>query len=74
MIQAGQIYRSADPRDDITILIESYRPGDLRAHVVDAHTGKRPRQVLVRNLHESAYTKQGAKRRTGYILQSGASE
>lgn len=67
MIQAGQVYRSADPRDSITILIESYRPGELRAHVVDAVDGKRPRSILVRNLHESAYTRQGAKRRTGYV-------
>lgn len=67
MIQAGQVYRSADPRDSITILIESYRPGALHAHVVDAVTGKRPRSILAHRLHESPTTMTGAKRRTGYV-------
>lgn len=70
-IQPGQTYRSADPRETIRILIESYTPGDARAHIVDATDGKRPRQILVKNLHTSATTKAGQPRRSGYILETG---
>lgn len=72
MIEAGQIYKFADPRDPITIRILRYTPGHQHAWVCDAVTGKRSRRLLVRNLHESAFTKQGARRRTGYILQQDA--
>lgn len=70
-IQPGQTYRSADPRDNIRIRITAYTPGRNRAHVVDAVTGKRPRPILVRNIHTSAVTKTGQPRRTGYILEAG---
>ena len=70
-IQPGQTYRSADPRELIRIRIESYTPGDARAHVVDAATGKRPRQMLVRALHQSPTTKTGQPRRSGYVLETG---
>ncbi|MFI7293997.1 hypothetical protein [Streptomyces sp. NPDC050121] len=69
MIQAGQIYRSLDPRGGPRIRIKSYRPGDARAHIVDAHDGKRFRQILVTALHDSDSTKTGAQRRTGYVLE-----
>jgi hypothetical protein len=69
MIQPGQTYRSLDPRGGPRIRIETYRPGDVRAHIVDAHDGKRFRQILVSQLHASDTTKTGAKRRTGYVLE-----
>jgi hypothetical protein len=68
-IEPGQTYRYCDPRENIRIRIESYRPGDARAHVVDAVTGKRPRQILVTALHESATTRDGKPRRAGYALE-----
>ncbi|MFE1950002.1 hypothetical protein ACFW9D_05970 [Streptomyces sp. NPDC059524] len=69
MIETGQTYRHCDPRESIRIRIESYRPGDNRAFVVDAVTGKRPRWVLTNALHDSDTTKTGARRRTGYALE-----
>ncbi|MGW4850180.1 hypothetical protein ACWEPZ_02965 [Streptomyces sp. NPDC004288] len=70
MIEKDQTYSAADPRETTRIRITSYTPGDARAHVVDAHTGKRPRPILVRSLHDSPTTKTGAQRRTGYIRES----
>ncbi|MFF8412868.1 hypothetical protein [Streptomyces omiyaensis] len=70
MIRPGQTYRSADPRDSIRIRIKSYAPGENRALVVDAVTGKRPRPMLVNALHATATTKAGKPRRTGYILEA----
>lgn len=67
-IRPGQIYRSADPRGGATIRISSYQPGDPRAHVVDAATGKRYRQILASYLHADATTQAGEPRRTGYVL------
>lgn len=69
MIQPGQTYRSLDPRESIRIRIVSYRPGDARAQVVDAVTGKRQRQILVTCLHDSPLTRDGQPRRTGYALE-----
>ena len=68
-IQPGQIYRHCDPRESIRIRITAYTPGANRADVVDAVTGKRPRQILVTHLHDSATTKTGQPRRTGYALE-----
>ncbi|MER8233505.1 hypothetical protein [Streptomyces sp. NPDC094049] len=70
MIAKDQLYRFADPREPIRIRITAYTPGDARAHVVDAVTGKRPRQILVKNLHSSPTTKTGARRRSGYIRET----
>ncbi|MFJ6578404.1 hypothetical protein ACIQMY_20835 [Streptomyces sp. NPDC091368] len=70
MIEKDQTYRYADPRETIRIRITSYTPGDARAHVVDADTGKRPRQILARTLHATPTTKTGAPRKTGYIRES----
>lgn len=67
-IAAGQVYRSCHPLDDISIRITHYRPGDARARIVDAATGKRFRQILVSQLHSTATTKTGLPRRTGYAL------
>lgn len=68
-IEPGQVYRSCHPLDNIRIRIVRHVPGWNRADVVDATTGKRPRQVLVSALHASATTKSGAPRRTGYALE-----
>lgn len=70
-IKAGQVYRSADPRDDIRIRIKSYYPGAVRAQVVDAESGKRQRQILVKNLHASPITRAGRRRHSGYVLEQG---
>ena len=69
MIQPGQTYRSLDPRGGPRIRIEKYTPGSNRAHVVDADTGKRFRQILVTALHGSPTTRDGQPRRTGYALE-----
>ncbi|MCF3101460.1 hypothetical protein IPZ58_07685 [Streptomyces roseoverticillatus] len=70
-IRAGQVYRSCDPRDNgRRIRIQSYFPGNLRAVVVDADTGKRTRPLLAATLHVSATTKSGAPWRTGYVLEA----
>jgi hypothetical protein len=74
MIQSGQIYRPCDPRGGARIRITAYRPGDARAHVVDAVTGKRPRQILVKDLHESPVTATGRRRRSGYVLDRDTPE
>jgi hypothetical protein len=67
-IRPGQIYTDCDPRGGATIRIVSYTPGSNRVHVVDAITGKRPRSVLAARLHDSATTRDGKPRRTGYAL------
>lgn len=69
-VKPDQTYRSADPRGGPRIRITAYTPGDARAHVVDAATGKRFRQLLVSGLHTSATTKAGQPRRTGYVLDT----
>ncbi|MFE5871625.1 hypothetical protein ACFQ6V_23675 [Streptomyces roseifaciens] len=71
-VQADQIYRSCDPRDNgRRIRIQSYFPGNLRAVIVDADTGKRTRQLLVDQLHIEATTQSGTPWRTGYVLEAG---
>lgn len=70
-IQAGQIYRSCDPRGGPRIRVKSYTPGHNTAHVVDADDDKRPRWILVDSLHASATTRYGKPRRTGYALEAG---
>lgn len=69
-IEPDQIYRSADPRGGPRIRITAYTPGTARAHVVDAVTGRRFRQILVSGLHASPTTKTGLPRRTGYVLDT----
>lgn len=71
-ITPGQTYRSADPRELIRIRIKTYVPGENRALVVDAATGKRPRPMLVTALHDSATTQAGKPRRSGYVLETAA--
>lgn len=71
-VEPGQVYRSCDPRGGPSIRISAYTPGHDHAHVVDAVTGKRPRWILVDQLHPTATTRDGKPRRTGYILDTEA--
>lgn len=71
-IRPGQTYRSADPRETIRIRVDSYTPGENRAYVVDAFTGKRPRWILANTLHASPTTQAGKPRRSGYVLEQPA--
>ncbi|MEV7929028.1 hypothetical protein [Kitasatospora sp. NPDC088779] len=74
MIKRHQVYRDCDPRSSVTIRILRYTPGDVRALVVDAITGKRQRQILASRLHASAVTATGQPRRSGYVLVQDAGE
>lgn len=74
MIEPGQIYTDCDPRGGATIRIRKYTPGDARAHVVDAATGKRARVILVSSLHPTGTTKTGKTRTRGYRLVSEPAE
>ncbi|MDH6499567.1 hypothetical protein [Streptomyces sp. SAI-149] len=65
-IKPGRIFVACDPRDSIRIRIEQYKPGDMRALVADAATGRRRRLMLISALHASAFTNAGVPRRSGY--------
>ncbi|MFI5800951.1 hypothetical protein [Streptomyces sp. NPDC051677] len=65
-IRPGRIFVACDPRDSIRIRIEQYKPGDMRALVADAATGRRRRLMLISALHASASTNAGVPRRSGY--------
>lgn len=65
-VKAGQVYEAC--RYAKRIRIVDYTPGSNRADVVDATTGKRPRSILVSELHASGLTGGGLPRRTGYRL------
>ena len=65
-IKPGRIFVACDPRDSIRIRIEQYEPGDMRALVTDAATGRRRRLMLISALHTSAFTNAGVPRRSGY--------
>ncbi|MEU8623304.1 hypothetical protein [Streptomyces sp. NPDC048669] len=71
MIQPGQTYRSANPRDTHRepIRITAY-DGSNRADIVDANSGKKPRSILVNSLHATPTTRDGKPRRTGYVLET----
>jgi hypothetical protein len=66
----GQVYRSCDPRESIRLRVVRHEAGWNRVDVVDATTGRRPRRILASTLHESATTKTGRPRRTGYVLEA----
>lgn len=72
MITPGQVYARFDPqsRTWTRIRVADYTLGHARAHVEDADTGKRYRQILASSLHESATTRSGKPRRTGYVLEA----
>lgn len=65
-VKVGQVYEAC--RYSKRIRITAYTPGSNRADVVDAKTGKRPRSILVSELHASGLTGEGLPRRTGYRL------
>lgn len=71
-ITPGQIYARYDRAEHAyhRIRITAYMPGDARAHVVDADSGLRFRQILVTQLHDSPTTRDGKTRRTGYALET----
>lgn len=69
MIEENGIYESADPRDNgRQIRVVSYTPGHNKADIVSHPKGDRRRRVEASTLHESAETKAGVRRRTGYFL------
>ncbi|MFI2078592.1 hypothetical protein, partial [Streptomyces triculaminicus] len=67
-IRVGQIYRHC-AHGGPHIRITSYTPGQARAQVVDAVTGRNARSLLVRQLHEGPITATGRLRRAGYVLE-----
>ena len=69
-VQRGQVYRSCNPAHSTPTLlrVESYRPGDLRAEVAEARTGRRRRQLRATQLHGTEVSVGDALRRTGYAL------
>ncbi|WP_405613256.1 hypothetical protein [Streptomyces sp. NBC_00076] len=69
-IKPGRIFVACDPRDSIRIRIEQYKPGDMRALVADAATGRRRRLMLISALHASAITNAGVRRRSGYAPET----
>jgi hypothetical protein len=73
-IEAGQTYRSCDPRGGPSIRTTASYLGEDRVCVVDAVTGKRPRSILVSSLHDSPFTAAGQPRRTGYALETNPTE
>lgn len=69
VIEKDQIYEYADAREGgRQIRIESYQPGDARAHIVSHPSGKNPRQILVKDLHDTPTTPAGQRRQRGYFL------
>lgn len=71
-IKPGLVYRSCDPRGGPSIRIVTVNPNS--AEVVDTQTGKRPRRILDKFLHDSPLTKTGQPRRTGYVLETEPTE
>lgn len=69
-IQPGQTYRSCDPRGGFSIRVTNTDDDVNAVQVVDALTGKRPRRILRRSLHDSPFTRDGKPRRTGYALET----
>ena len=73
IVKAGQVYERCDqPLRRRCIRIVAYTPGSNRADVVDAHTGQRPRSILVSALHATGTTPAGWSRRSGYRLADGS--
>ncbi|KUH38407.1 MULTISPECIES: hypothetical protein [Streptomyces] len=67
----GQTYRAVEPlAEGRRIRIDRYTPGHAHAWVVDAQTGTRGRWILVSSLHQTAVTRTGQPRRTGYVLET----
>jgi len=68
-IRPGQVWRCADPREDIRpIRVRVTAVTDGRVHVVDADTGTRPRTIAAAAFHATPTTRTGQPRRSGYVL------
>jgi hypothetical protein len=68
-IEKGNIYESADPRDDgRQIRITSYYTGYAQANIVSHPSGKRHRSINVKYLHENRDTQNGQPRKNGYFF------
>ncbi|MEU6475360.1 hypothetical protein ABZ858_00445 [Streptomyces sp. NPDC047017] len=70
-IWKGRVFAACHPLDPARIRVVKYEAGDLHAIVEDAVSGKRRRGVLASNLHDSAATQAGKKRRSGYAPVDG---
>ncbi|WP_327066815.1 hypothetical protein [Kitasatospora sp. NBC_01302] len=64
----GQIYQQCDPHAP-HIRLRIMTVGPNRAEVFYMHTGRAGR-ILLNALHDSAVTKTGKPRRTGYALET----
>ena len=74
MIEKGQIYVAADPRDEGRRIVVLAARGVFAATVSVATItpdGRevRPRSIQASQFHESAITIEGKPRKTGYILE-----
>ncbi|MFE7462330.1 hypothetical protein ACWFMI_24920 [Nocardiopsis terrae] len=69
-IRPGQVWKSAHPMEVTTVRVVSMEVG--RVSVVDAHDGKRPRQIWAHQFHASPSTRAGRPRLSGYILKKDA--
>lgn len=68
-IEKGNIYESADPRDNgRQIRITSYYAGYAQADIVSHPSGKRHRSINVKYLHRDRNTGKGEPRKNGYFF------
>lgn len=68
-IEKGNIYESADPRDDgRQIRVTSYYTGYAQANIVSHPSGQRHRSINVKYLHEDRNTQNGTPRKNGYFF------
>lgn len=66
-IRPGQVWETAHPMEVTTVRVTNIAAG--RVSVVDAHDGKRPRQIWATQFHASPTTRAGSPRKSGYILK-----
>lgn len=68
MIQEGNIYESADPRDNgRRIRVVTWNRFDQKALIESHPKGDRRRYVQASSLHDTPLTGKGERRRTGYF-------
>ena len=68
-IEKGNIYESADPRDDgRRIRIVSFYTGYASASIVSHPSGKNQRSINTRSLHQNRNTGTGHPRKNGYFF------
>ncbi|AXH66371.1 hypothetical protein SEA_SATIS_222 [Streptomyces phage Satis] len=69
VIEKGNIYESADPRDDgRQIRVTSFYSGYSNANIVSHPSGKNHRSINVRSLHKDRNTGKGTPRKNGYFF------